>query len=130
MERSDVLKITECLQRVYTDLGPGYPESVYRKACEIEFQHNNISYESEVTMPIRYRGLCISTVRADLIVEKKLIIELKAVCKISDLHITQTRRYLHHFDQKQAIVCNFPNTTESSNIETKVIEQSIFDITE
>ena len=61
-----------CL-RVHTAIGPGMNESVYVRACQVEFESNGVSYDSERAVPIRYQNKLICTQRIDLLVESQLI---------------------------------------------------------
>lgn len=67
---------------VHRELGAGMNESVYARACRIELETAEIPYQAEKAVPIRYRGQLITTQRIDLIVDKKLIVEVKSVDRI------------------------------------------------
>ena len=112
--------VIRAMNEVYVVLGPGCTVSVYRKAIEVELRIENISFESECSIPLKYKGMNISTLRADLVVEKVLIVELKSVAKLLDQHCIQCNRYLQHFDLHECILCNFP-THNSEQIEYKQI---------
>src|SRR5262249_34323282 len=77
-----------CL-RVHTAVGPGFPESAYVRACQLELEANAISYDSEKSIPIRYHDKLICTQRLDLLIEGQLILEAKAVERIHRVHIAQ-----------------------------------------
>ena len=106
--------VEKCLQCVFSELGSGYTENVYHKALEVELQNNNISYETEVVMPITYKGKRIAYIRLDFMVGNNIIIELKSVAKLTDLHKLQVQRYLEVCDKQSAILCNFPNNSSCS----------------
>ena len=112
--------VIRAMNEVYVVLGPGCTESVYRKAIEVQLRIENISFESECSIPLKYKGMNISTLRADLVVEKLLIVELKSVAKLLDQHSIQCNRYLQHFDMDECILCNFP-TNNSQTIEYRQI---------
>src|SRR5256885_12311155 len=82
-----------CLN-VHTALGPGMSESVYVRACHVEFEANGVSYDSERAVPIRYQNKLICTQRIDLLVESQLILEAKSVERISRVHVAQAVSYL------------------------------------
>jgi len=95
-----------CL-RVHTELGPGMNETVYVRACQLEFEENGVSYDSERGVPIRYRGKLICTQRIDLLVESQLIVEAKAVERIHPVHVAQAVSYLRATGLRLALVINF-----------------------
>ena len=67
-------------------LGPGFLESIYKKAMLIELDANGISYESEKAVTVSYRSVSIQGQRVDLIVRKLIVVELKAVTRFDDVH--------------------------------------------
>jgi len=87
-------KIVGCFYEVYNKLGPGFKESVYHKALSIEFDLQNILYEKEKRISIKYKGEIASYYSPDFIVDKKIIIEIKAVDVIPKLYETQLYYYL------------------------------------
>ena len=95
-----------CLS-VHDELGPGMNESVYVRACQLEFEANGVSYESERAVPIRYHGKLICTQRIDLLVENALILEAKSVERIHPVHVAQTVGYLRATGLRLALVVNF-----------------------
>ncbi len=95
-----------CL-KVHTAVGPGMTETVYVRACQVEFEANGISYDSEKSVPIRYRNKLICTQRIDLLIENQLILEAKAVERISRVHVAQAVSYLRATGLRLALVINF-----------------------
>ena len=79
---------------VHSEVGPGMSESVYVRACKVEFEANGVSYDSERAVPIRYRGKLICNQRIDLLVENKRIVEAKSVERIHRVHVAQAVSYL------------------------------------
>ena len=71
--------IIHIVNDVFYSLGPGYNEVVYHRAFEVALRLNNLNYQSEVTIPIIYKNHTIGHGRIDLIIQDKLIIELKAI---------------------------------------------------
>jgi len=71
--------IIQCAQRVFAGLGHGHSEAIYHAAMEVELRQNGISYEREIVVPVHYRGMFVGSVRLDLIIQKELIVELKAI---------------------------------------------------
>ena len=80
-------KIIGCSMKVHNTLGNGFQEVIYQRCLAIELDKNGISYEREKEMPIYYEGYEVGTRRADFIVEGKVMVELKALVKLEDVHL-------------------------------------------
>lgn len=104
-------KIKTLAQKVYQTLGSGFSERVYHNAMEVLLRMEGISYETERIVPIVFEGHTIGNMRADLIVEKTVIVELKATKSITPVMITQAQKYLQLLDLSQAMLVNFPQPT-------------------
>ncbi|GIW66470.1 MAG: hypothetical protein KatS3mg095_0368 [Candidatus Parcubacteria bacterium] len=100
-------KLRSIFFKVYEELGPYHKESVYLKAIENELKFYNISYDKEVSLPLIYKGEKISTYRVDLIVENKIIIELKSKPFLEKQDYKQALIYLKNSDYKLALIVNF-----------------------
>ena len=101
-------KIKILAQKVYQTLGSGFSERVYHNAMEVLLRAEGIPYETERIVPIVFEGHTIGNLRADLIVEKSVIVELKATKVITPAMITQAQKYLQLLDLSQALLVNFP----------------------
>lgn len=106
---------TQCEQlanEVLLKLGAGHTESVYHNALKAAMQIARLQYESERDLPISYEGFYVGTVRADLIVEKRLVIELKAATGGGDTLLSdaeaQCRRYMSETRIPNGLVIVFP----------------------
>ena len=93
--------------RVHSTLGPGFTESVYQNALALEMTLEGIPFEREVKLEVRYRGEVVGQYRADLLVNRKLILELKAVQGILSEHEVQVVNYLAATGLEQALLLNF-----------------------
>lgn len=97
---------------VLLKLGAGHTESVYHNALKAAMQIARLQYESERDLPISYEGFYVGTVRADLIVEKRLVIELKAATGSGDALLSdaeaQCRRYMSETHIPTGLVIVFP----------------------
>jgi GxxExxY protein len=82
-------KIIGVLYRVHTNLGCGFTEKVYQKAVGIELEKENLSYENEKEFEIEYSGQIIGRYRLDMVIEDKVIIELKAVERMPKIYQEQ-----------------------------------------
>lgn len=108
---ADLEKLAEatigiCLT-VHRELGAGMSESVYARACRLELEASELPYEAEKPVPIRYRGRLITTQRIDLVVDRRLIVELKSVDRIHPVHLAQAVSYLRATNLRIALVVNF-----------------------
>jgi GxxExxY protein len=92
---------------VHRALGPGYEESVYKKAMEIEFRKRRIFFERDLDFPVRYEGHEVGVGNVDFMVEDTVIIELKAVDALTPLHSSQIISYLKASGKRLAILINF-----------------------
>jgi GxxExxY protein len=87
-------KIIGAAIEVHRKLGPGFLENIYEEALKIELSERNLYFDSQKEIKIKYLGTEIGTHRLDLLVEKRIIVELKAVKEFSDMHFAQLRSYL------------------------------------
>ena len=93
---------------VYNHFGPGLLESVYEKAMVQELSLRELKVESQVPIDIMYKGAKIGDdLRLDLLVEDELIVELKSVEEIKDIHYKQLRTYLKLLGQEEGLLINF-----------------------
>jgi GxxExxY protein len=110
-------KVKNLVNEVYTKLGPGFSESVYHNAMEVLLRKNNINYETERIVPIVFEEHTIGNLRADLIVEKNLIVELKAVRTLNSSMKTQTEKYIQLTGIPNALLVNFTQSEKVTNCE-------------
>jgi GxxExxY protein len=93
---------------IHRDLGPGLLESVYERIFESEIRRRGMTVERQVPVCIEYRGLRFEEgFRADLVIENRVILELKSVERISDAHKKQLLTYLRLTGLKLGFVMNF-----------------------
>ena len=96
-----------CAIRVHRALGPGFLESIYRKAMQIELEALGPSYESERQVRVKYRDIEIAGQRVDLIVGNAIIVELKSVVKLDEVHRAQLISYLRTTGLRGGLLINF-----------------------
>ncbi len=106
--------ITGAAMEVHSILGPGFLESVYQIALEKELHLREIPFERKVKLPVSYKGDLIGEYEADLIVDGKIILELKSVSRITPAHESQAHHYLAATGLHLAIVINLGETSLQS----------------
>lgn len=93
---------------VYFKLGPGLLESIYEQILAIELKNKGLKIETQVPIPVFWKGNEIGTgYRADILIERKVLIELKSVEKVLPVHPKQLKTYLKVLDLKQGLLINF-----------------------
>jgi len=108
-------QIRGAIYDVYKNLGPGLLESVYEEAMVYELQKRGLTVERQKEVPIHYDGHILKTqLRLDLLVEGRIIVELKSVKEMQDVFWKQTRTYLRLLGLQVGILVNF-NTDDILN---------------
>lgn len=102
-----VTKTIGCAIRVHSTLGPGYTEGPYHDAMEIDLRLEGLRCERELVVQLTYRGHPLRPHRLDLVVEGVLVVELKAVERLSRVHEAQLLSYLKAGNYKVGLLMNF-----------------------
>jgi len=92
---------------VSNELGSGFLESVYENALLVTLQEKGLLAECQVACAVRYRDKVVGEFRADILVEKEIIVELKAVKSLANEHLAQTLNYLKASGNKIGLLVNF-----------------------
>ncbi|MGN6177973.1 MAG: GxxExxY protein [Mucilaginibacter sp.] len=100
-------KIIGCAMKVHSTLGSGFQELIYQRALEMEFAFSKISAQSEQEFPIYYRNAKIGTRRVDFFVENMIMVELKAIARLEDVHLAQAINYLEAYNMQTGLLINF-----------------------
>jgi GxxExxY protein len=100
-------KIIGCAMEVHNNLGNGFQEVIYQKALAMEMDAIGLSYVREMGLPIIYKGEEIGLRRADFFVEQKVMVELKAVSKLENIHLAQAINYLQVSNTDIGLLINF-----------------------
>ena len=100
-------KIMEAVFEVHNIIGPGYPEDKYEKALCKEFRDRGIGYEKQKIAKVIYKDEDLGDFRLDLVVEDKIILELKAVSELNEVFEAQVYSYLKATGLKLGILINF-----------------------
>ena len=102
-----VKTVIECSKNIRRHLGPGYLESVYKNAMLVELKKNGLSYEVEKPINVFYDDVLVGEFKADIVVEKILILELKAVQSLHMAHEIQLVNYLTATGVDDGLLINF-----------------------
>ena len=103
--------VRKCIFNVYNKLGPGLLEVVYQKILIYELEENGLDVKAELILPVVYDDKKFDlNFRIDILVENKVILELKSVKYLEDIHFKQLQTYLKLSNKKLGLLVNF-NTT-------------------
>jgi GxxExxY protein len=100
-------KIIGCAMKVHSTLGNGFQEVIYQRALAIEMQKNKLEFQKEMEMKIFYDGIDIGTRRVDFFVAEFIMVELKAVIKLEDIHLAQAMNYCQAYNLPIGLLINF-----------------------
>ena len=103
-------RIIGAVIHVHTELGPGFLESIYEEALSVELRYLGIEFERQKPVPIFYRAHPIGEHRIDLLVERSIVVELKAITTLEDVHFAILRSYLKALGLSDALLFNFAAT--------------------
>ena len=103
-----MIDVEQLVKDVYSELGPGYSERVYHNAMEVLLREKKIPYESERHILVRFRGHVVGQLRADIIIDDSIILELKAIKTLTDGMELQAQKYLDLTGLRTAYLVNFP----------------------
>ena len=104
-------RIIKCAIEVHKQLGPGLLESIYEDAMCIECQLEGLSVISQVEIPVNYKGKLIGKHRLDLLVGSEIVVELKAIKALEDIHFAQVVSYLKATGRRVGLLLNFKAPT-------------------
>lgn len=107
-KHSDIThKIIGAAMKVHSTLGNGFQEVIYQRAMEIEMPKYGLSFLRELEMPIFYDDQQIGTRRVDFLVEDQIMVELKALTQLEDVHLAQAINYLEAYKLEIGLLLNF-----------------------
>ncbi len=109
VERQDPLtfKIIGAAMEVHRELGPGLLESLYESALCIELENRGIPYERQKPLLVNYKGCDIGNLKADILVDGQVIVELKAAKELTDVDTAQILSYLKATKMRRGLLINF-----------------------
>ena len=102
-----ITEIIECAKRIRRQLGPGFVEKVYKNAMVVELRKLKLNFETEKLIQVLYDGIVVGEYRTDIIVEGKLILELKATQDLSIANEVQLVNYLTSTQIDDGLLINF-----------------------
>ncbi|HEY9463703.1 MAG TPA: GxxExxY protein [Vicinamibacterales bacterium] len=114
-------KIIGCAIEVPRVLGPGLPEAVCETALCIEMQLRGIPFKRQVGVPVYYKGELISEYHPDLIIANEVIVEVKSVERIAEVHVAQVRTYLRITSLHVGLIMNFNSATMRAGVKRVVL---------
>jgi len=97
--------------QVHTIMGNGFQEVIYQRALEIEMSLQGLSFEREKDMSIYYKDVVIGGRRDDFFVEEKIMVELKSIIQLEDVHLAQAINYLEAYNMEIGLLLNFGSTS-------------------
>ena len=100
-------KVIGCAMKVHNVLGNGFQEVIYQRCPPIELEKASVAFLREVEKTIYYDGVDVGTRRADFVVDEKIIVELKALIYLEDVHLAQAKNYVVAYDFPVGLLINF-----------------------
>ena len=122
-------KIKKFAQNVYDSVGSGLSEAIYHNGLKCELRNNNIEYDTEFPIPIKHYERVVGFCRGDILIDlkslgmnRKYILELKAIRSLKQEHVAQIKAYLRHMNINIGFLINFPYP-EGNNCEFMAIHK-------
>jgi GxxExxY protein len=106
-DRDTTERIIAAAIRVHRELGPGFLESIYEQALAVEFALSGIQFIRQKTIPLFYKDHQIGEHRLDFLIEDQIIVELKAISALEDIHFAIGRSYLKATNLQDGLLLNF-----------------------
>jgi GxxExxY protein len=100
-------KIIRCAMNVHSILGNGFQEVIYQRALSVEMGLQNIAFQREMEMDVLYKGIQVGTRRVDFFVENSIMVELKAIIDLEEVHLAQAMNYLEAYNMEVGLLINF-----------------------
>lgn len=108
MEKDELTyRVIGCAMKVHNTLGNGFQEVIYQRCLAIELRKAGLQFEREVEQTIYYESQNVGTRRADFVVDGKLIVELKALIQLEDVHLAQAKNYVVAYQFEKGLLINF-----------------------
>jgi GxxExxY protein len=104
-------KINGCAMKVHNTLGNGFQEVIYQRCLAIEFERANMNFVREEEKVIFYDGIDVGTRRADFIVDGQVMVEIKAIIDLENVHLAQAKNYVKAYNLPIGLLINFGSTS-------------------
>src|ERR1035437_3282114 len=119
-------KIIGAAMKVHAALGNGFQEVIYQRALEIEMEESGLKFARELSMPVYCKSRQIGERRVDVCVEEKIMVEIKAIIQLENVHLAQAKNYLEAYNMQVGLLLNFG----SISLQFKRIENQKFKLSE
>ena len=103
-------KIIGCAMNVHNTLGCGFQEVIYQRCLALEMEKQGLGFARELEMPIYYEEVEVGSRRVDFLVENEVLVEIKALVNLEDVHLAQGLNYLRVYKLEKGLLLNFGNT--------------------
>ena len=100
-------KIIGCAMKVHSTLRNGFQELIYQRCLAIEMEKQGLGFARELEMTIFYEGIDVGTRRVDFLVEGSIMVELKAIINLEDVHLAQAMNYIEAYKMEIGLLINF-----------------------
>lgn len=118
-------KIIGCAMEVHKQLGNGFQEVIYQRALAIEMSTQGIEFSREHEMHIQYKGHEIGTRRVDFFVEDEIMVEIKAIINLEEVHLAQAMNYVEAYHLEIGLLINFgAKSLQHKRVHNNKIKQS------
>ncbi len=104
-------KIIGCAMKVHNTMGNGFQEVIYQRCFAIELEKAGLEFLREQEIPIYYENIHVGTRRADFIVARQVMVELKAIIKLEEVQLAQALNYLTAYQIERGLLINFGSTS-------------------
>lgn len=96
---------------LHNTLGNGFQEVIYQRCLTIEMEKAGLTFAREIEQPVYYDGIEVGIRRGDFIVENSIVVELKALINLQDVHLAQAKNYVVAYDFEEGLLINFGGTS-------------------
>jgi GxxExxY protein len=124
-------KIIGSAMKVHAALGNGFQEVIYQRAMQIEMNDVGLHFEREFSMPVYYKNQQIGERRVDFFVEEKIMVELKAIIQLENVHLAQAKNYLEAYNVEIGLLLNFGSISlQFKRLQNQKFVQNAFPVNE
>lgn len=122
-------KIIGSSMKVHSALGNGFQEVIYQRALEVEMEECGLHFARELGMPIHYKDKKIGERRVDFFAEEKIMVEIKAIIQLENVHLAQAKNYLEAYNIQVGLLINFGSISlQFKRLENPKYKETLFPI--